>query len=85
MEMDFTRTGIKVGLELYLNAEEDSIVTEHFELMYSSGLMNDVDHVLSVMEVEEAYILFPFIVKLMNTQIIKLKENLRNVKIPGMI
>lgn len=78
MAVDYTRTGIRIGLELWLNTEKEWLVEEYLDLLIFTGLMDDVDNVIDIIETEEAHILLPFIVKLLRKQLMELKEEMGN-------
>lgn len=75
MATDYVRLGIRIAMELWL--EKDWLVEEHLDLLFDAGYMNNTEHVLKVIEEEEAYVLYPIIVKLLQRDIMELKEELR--------
>ncbi|WHX99302.1 hypothetical protein [Neobacillus sp. DY30] len=70
MSADMTRTGIRILNELFFNPEKQDewLAMESMRLQFDVGLYNDVDHVLKVIEEEEAYALLPKIFELMKTE-----------------
>lgn len=78
MAVDYVKMGIRIAMELWMNDEKDWLVQEHLDLLFDAGYMNNTERVLKVIEEEEAHVLYPIIVKLLQRDIMELKEELRS-------
>ncbi|WP_045518107.1 hypothetical protein [Neobacillus niacini] len=78
MAVDYTRNGIRIALELWLSTENDFVVEELLDLLIHTGLFDNTDQVISIIETEEAHVLLPFIVKLLRRQLNELKDEMGN-------
>ncbi|MFJ5760725.1 hypothetical protein ACIQAA_16670 [Neobacillus sp. NPDC093182] len=70
MSANMIRTGIRILMELYFNPEKQDewLAEESMRLQFDVGLYDDFEHVLKVIEEEEAYALLPKIFELMKVE-----------------